>query len=242
MNEPLLFGTPIDRYVSVIRVPDSAADSFTRYQVTSANGGMSMDRTSHVMKRYAYPYSVDIASIVHALIDNPASWGSHVATADDLSGSGPWTHASSDPGDPSYLAVKRTLDTASSRVFVDSNGMCSGPSMLILSARDARLLANTPEVNGYMQQATIQLSQLHHSEWRNSQWGIPDRLYGVELVVDLKKQNQAVIVHRRDKPATYGDPSFDTIQVYYRPISDGIEAAVILACPLTGFLITNLFD
>lgn len=188
------------------------------------------------------------------LCETSANWGINTADANVLnSGAGTWDGASNDPSDPGYLAIKKTLLEACRRINLLTNGKVKPKDMrLVISPGLAMAMANTGEIHDYVK-STYQTSIKNMEETLgnvNEQWGLPPKLYGVEVVVEdavrvsiypnadgtkatiaagtrtyCKADTNAILVSRPGGiDAPYGAPSFSTVQCYFYEYEMAVES------------------
>lgn len=178
------------------------------------------------------------------LMETAANWGANTGTAAALSGviGARWDLASSDPSDAQYLVIKKTLSQAMINVNLATNGLVQPNEMkLVLSPVTAMAMANTSEIHDYLKGSPFALAQVKgYVEGQNAVWGLPDQLYGVEVIVEdasrcTVRQNAAGTVATVGTDKTYikgktsavlcsrvggldgqaGSPSFSTLQRHY---------------------------
>lgn len=134
------------------------------------------------------------------LLETVSQWGSNTDTASNLNGgAGTWDQGSSDPSHPSYLAIKKTLDTVARQVKLLTNGMVDnngkkGMLKLLISPGLAQKMSQSPEIHDYIKQCQFAMAQIEgRVAGQNAIWGLPDQLYGWELLVEdapIVKQRQ----------------------------------------------------
>jgi hypothetical protein len=143
------------------------------------------------------------------LCETAGNWGNNTATANVLNGgAGYWDTASNDPTDPGYLAIKKSLLEALRRINLGTNGMVKPKDMrLVLSPGLAMAMANTGEIHDYVKStANTSIQNLTDTLGNvNEQWGLPPKLYGVEVVVE------------------------DAVKVTIYPNADGTKASTALS-------------
>lgn len=149
---------------------------------------------------------MDRTQEVITLLETAANWGGNTGTANDLNGgAGYWDTSSATPGDPNYLAIKKTLDTALEAIHLGTNGAVADfeegdkcPFLLLLAPRAAFKISQSAEIHDYLAQSPKSLNQITgRVTGQNARWGLPEQLYGVcEVVVE-----NAVRVSERPKTA-----------------------------------------
>jgi len=186
------------------------------------------------------------------LLETAANWGNNTASAATLSGGpGRWDLASNDESSPHFLAIKKTIDAARVRIVLATNGSVQPNEMrLVISPESAQAMANTSEVHAYLAQSPYALAQVKgNEENQNALWGLPQQIYGMELVVEdaarvnvrqnaagtaatlftektfVKSKTSAVICSRiGGLDGQAGSPSFSTLQRYYYKWDMAVEA------------------
>lgn len=124
---------------------------------------------------------------VVTMLDTVGNWPTtNVADVNTLNdGAGQWHLASDDPADVRYNAIKKGIMAAVTRVFLQTNSRVKFRDLrLLLHPEAATAMANTAEIHNYLKysEATKQVSG--DEENYNERWGLPKRLYGVEVVVE----------------------------------------------------------
>lgn len=116
----------------------------------------------------------------------------HYSAVASMSGaSGTWAQSTTARSD-----IKRTLLNAAEIINLDTNGVVGIDDLrLVMSPTDARQVAQTqeiidmlkhsPEAAAYIKDATLAGSNL------NAQWGLPPKLYGIELCIEDAVKNTA---------------------------------------------------
>lgn len=124
-----------------------------------------------------------------ALLENSANWEGNTAAANDLNdGHGYWDLASSDPTSPNYLAIKKSLDAAASRILLSTNNAVDwekeAPKLLI-SPELALKISETDEIHNYIRESPYSIDQIKgRKAGQNARWGLPDSLYGFDLEIE----------------------------------------------------------
>lgn len=202
-------------------------DPVTQHSMMVASQAMT-NRTNRVIK----------------LMETVANWGANTADANVINGGyGNWKNASSDPTSPFFLAIKRSIGNAMKIINLNTNGRVRRRDMkLVISPGLAEFMADTSEVYDYVKFST-RAEAIQSGEGRDysEDWGLPKKLYGVEVVVEetmlvntypidpptlassttgdrkyAKSDTSAVLVSRVGGiEGAYGSPSFSTIQIYF---------------------------
>jgi hypothetical protein len=132
-------------------------------------------------------------------LENPANWGSNTATAQSLNNNaGFWDQGSSEPMSPNFCAIKKSLDSVKSTINLLTNGAVNenddSKLMLVLNPDAALRISQSPEIHAYIKESPYAMAQITGDKpGQNSQWGLPDKLYGWDLVVEdaaIVTQNQ----------------------------------------------------
>lgn len=188
------------------------------------------------------------------LLETASGWGDNTADADVLNdGAGKWDTAGNDPNDLStYLAIKKSLLEAARRINLLTNGKVKPKDMrLVISPGLAMKMANTGEIHDYNKsQASSPQIQKDTLGNVNEQWGLPNKLYGFEIVVEdavlvtnpvnadgtkasiltsqrtyVKSDDTAFLVSQPGGlDAPYGAPSFSTVQCYFYEYEMAVES------------------
>jgi hypothetical protein len=177
-------------------------------------------------------------------MQDTSNWGDNTANVNVINGGyGSWRNASSDPGSASYLAIKRSIGNACKVINLKTNGKVRRKHLkLILSPGAAEMMGDTSEIYDYLKYGpAAKAAQRGEYPNANEDWGLPDLLYGVEVVVEdspiitvppsvpwaaasittgqrsyIKNDSTAVLVSRVGGiEGAYGAPSFSTVQIYF---------------------------
>lgn len=183
------------------------------------------------------------------LLETSGNWGGNTATANSLNGGfGQWDLASNEPTSPFFLAIKKTLDAVALRIHLKTNGAVGNFGdaedsglRLIVSPGLATKMSQTDEIRDMLKQSPYAMDQISGKKpGQNAKWGMPDKIYGWELVVEdavrvnnnpvaagteatlntqkvfIKSDDNAVVVSRPGGlDGEYGAPSFSTVQLYH---------------------------
>lgn len=120
-----------------------------------------------------------------------ANWNGNTSDANVLNGGrGLWSQASDDEASPYYLAIKRSLEAAWLVIALLTNGRVKPKDLcLILSPGDAQAISATSEVHNYIKYlASVQMLTKGGLADINTQYGMPDNLYGVKVIVEDSPQ------------------------------------------------------
>lgn len=166
----------------------------------------------------------------------------HSETATALGG-GPWSAATS-----TNLNIRKSLNTAERNIIRDSLGTVDqGVLYLVISPGLAATIANTTEIQQYVVNNPYALAQIRGDQYvdsygkvrkgRNRMFGLPDQLYGYELIVEdavrvtselgssvarsfIKSDSSAVILSKidglpGDQVGSAPTTNFSTYQIFY---------------------------
>lgn len=212
-------------------------------------------------KRYAYPFRMDMETARNASWDIVAQHARYaaqqamtartVATLNVLTTSANWpaSHVLSVPTIPGNSStrwdgatvanqvIRNSLTYAAELILTDTLGVVRAQDLrLVVSSELARIMARTQEIVDYIKGSPFALAQLRGElPGRNVIYGLPDTLYGIEVVVEDTKRvttlkgaatttrqnalanNQALLVSRPGAlVAPSGSASFSTVTIFVR--------------------------
>ena len=173
---------------------------------------------------------------INALVN--ASWGSrHTAAVDNgiLASGQNWTTGSVGYSNNPGPNIKLSLQYAATRIMQDTLGTVNYNMLsLIVNPTTAMAMASSTEVQDYLKQSDYARDQIMGTNARqNGQWGLPDQLYGVKIVVEdavrvtsakgttdaisyIMPDNAAFLVARQGELAGIeGTRSFSTLQIFF---------------------------
>lgn len=202
----------------------------------------------HIASHLQKMMTLQTHDIINSL-ENTANWSdsdlnvNHAATATALGG-GPWASATS-----TNLNIRKSLNKAEENIIRDTHGLIDQSQLyLVLSPGLANTIANTSEIQDYVKANPFALAQIRGDQYtdskgnvrkgRNRMFGLPDQLYGYELVVEdavrvssrkgsaitrgfLKSNDSAIILSKQDilpgdlAGSESSTMNFSTFQVYY---------------------------
>lgn len=111
----------------------------------------------------------------------------HVSTATSLGG-GFWDNATS-----TLNYIQKTFTEVARRILLDSNGVVDMSQLtLVLDPYSAQRMGQTQEVRDYLAQQVNSIEYIR-GEMKNTAFGLPDKMYGVRIVVDKSVANYANI-------------------------------------------------
>jgi hypothetical protein len=185
---------------------------------------------------------------VVSLLETAANWGGvHVADANTLNGNaGFW-----DTGDTASNPIQKTIYAAVEAIRSDTNSMVSLKDLkMILGVSAARRIRTSREITDYIKGSPDATAQIRGEvDNPNVDFGLPAKLYGIELVVEdavrvtsrktatgfnnatrtfIKEPQSAIIVSKQDglpgdQVGDFPTPNFSTFQVFYY-VGDGPES------------------
>lgn len=183
-----------------------------------------------------------------AYLETTANWEvsdkgiDHSATATALGG-GLWN-----AGTVATPYIRQTLDQVTQNIMLDSNGVVDEDSLtLVISPGAARQMVKTAEFQDYMKNNSFALAQVMGTQQvdpkgktvrtRNRLFGLPNQIYGYELVVEdsvintaqkaatpsrsfIKSDNSAVVLSKKDnlpgdRVGSAPVSNFSTFQLFY---------------------------
>lgn len=174
-------------------------------------------------------------------LDTSSLWPStNIADVNTLNGgAGTWDEASADPSDSSYMAIRKALLAAATRIFQNTNGVVKWNDLrLVLHPDAARAMSNTSEIRDYYKYAgSYTRDAIEGPSNYNEEYGLPKKLYGIEVVVEdsmavtdpptagattmstartfIKNKTNAVILSRQGGIDAEAGPSFSTFQMWW---------------------------
>lgn len=202
-------------------------------------------------------------------LDQSSTWPStNVADVNTLNGgAGPWNTASADEANVSYMAIRRSLLEAANRIFLNTNGVVQWSDLrLVVSPNVAKAMSNTPEIREYWKYGPFaeKAIETSGSPNYNAQYGLPPKLYGVEVVVEdsmyvsdppsagattastarsfIKSDANACLLSRPGAVDAQVGPSFSTYQFYWHGAQQlAVETFDEPVDRLTRFHITDFY-
>ncbi len=170
---------------------------------------------------------------VVSLLETASNWGNNTDTANSLNGgAGTWDTASSDPNNPNYLAIKKSLDTVARQVKLYTNGVVDNNGdrtlRLLISPGLAQKMSQSPEIHDYLKQCQYSLKQIEGKEpGQNAIWGLPDQLYGWELIVE----DAPIVTQRQNSSEAIGSEALASGPSPKRRYVKSDNSAVVLSRP-----------
>jgi len=212
-------------------------------------------------KRYAYPFRMDMETARNAswdivaqharyaaqqamtartvavlnVVTNSSNWpASHVLSVPTISGN---SSTKWDGATVSNQVIRNSITYAAELILNDTLGVVRPSDLrLVISSGLARVMAKTQELVDYIKSSPFALAQIRGElEGRNTIYGLPDRLYGIEVIVEDTKRvttfkgaasttktgaladNVALLVSRPGAlTAPSGSISFSTVTLFAR--------------------------
>jgi hypothetical protein len=170
-------------------------------------------------------------------LDNASNWAGNTSDVDTLVGSVGATWANSTGA---TQTIRKSINAAVIEITRKTNGLLGKHQLnLVLHPKAAASIAESQEIIDMVKQSPIAEAQVRgESNGRNSTYGLPNQLYGVELVVEntvrntakvgatddlqfVKAENSAFLTSKvealpGDHVADMGStPNFSTFQLFY---------------------------
>jgi hypothetical protein len=120
--------------------------------------------------------------IVHSVLANTANWdATHVKDVTTIAGvSGNWAAATT-----ANQNIKRSLNHAANLIMLDTNSVVQQEDLrLILSPTVAFAIGQTQEIVDHVKGSPDALSSINQEPAKWSRFGLPNKLYGYEIVVE----------------------------------------------------------
>ena len=128
---------------------------------------------------------------VHAVLNTAANWeASHTKEVSTITGNtGPWDADTSTRGD-----IQRSLDYAAEQITLSTLGVVEKSDLqLVINPRTAHKIAETQALRDHIKQSTYALPQFRQDSSQWDQYGLPDKIYGYNVVVE----NSVKVTSRR---------------------------------------------
>lgn len=126
------------------------------------------------------------SQVFYTMALNSANYAtSHVKTATQWSAIG-GTGGFWSAGTPQNPIIKRSLANIANQIRLDTMDTVSYKNLtLVISPPAAIAMANSEEIHYYLARSPYALAQIRgDKESQNGEWGLPDKLYDMDLVVD----------------------------------------------------------
>lgn len=183
------------------------------------------------------------------LINATANWNTNTADANVLNnGAGTWDQASADQASPHFNAIKKSMLEAIRRIQLATNGSMKTSDMRMVIGPDLAIaIADTGEISAQLQKQEKILAVLKGMDPDVSvNYGIPNPLYGIEVVVEdspivtelpntsgtaattnrnfiWPATNAAICSRPGGVDGNYGSPSASTVQRYFYKYDMAVE-------------------
>lgn len=179
-----------------------------------------------------------------AVLDTSGNWGTNTASVESLIGGAAgtqyWDNASADPTSANYMNIKKTFNEVAIRIQKNTFALVQAKDLYcVISPGLARQMAESAEIVDFVKQSPFAMAQIRGEiSNRNVLYGLPEVLYGVNIVVEdcayvsspkgaasttrawAKNDDTAIFLTKQD--ALPGDqvgdapvPDFSTFQVFY---------------------------
>lgn len=157
-----------------------------------------------------------------------ANWGTSTGTATSLGG-GKWNASGA-----TDKFIRKTFNKVAEEILKNTLGVVERSDLAcVINPNVARKMAETEELRDYLKQSPFALAEVRQDvESQNGQWGLPDSLWGVKIVVEdavrvTTKKGEPKVVDYCMPAATAvflarpgvllgieGIPEFSTVQVF----------------------------
>ena len=124
----------------------------------------------------------------HQALSTSGNWeAAHRKDVTTIAGAGQWSSATS-----VNTFIKKTLNAAVRQIMLSTNSKVRRKDLnLVLNPTSAMLIASTQEIVDHIKQSPAAYSQLKNNESEWSEYGLPDKLYGIKIVVEDATMNTA---------------------------------------------------
>ena len=207
---------------------------------------------TYLATRYTYPFRLGYLSVDQGAWDILATHQDMAAnqamrfrtkkvitkleTASTWSGVGHTAAASAtwDTGTSTNPVIKKDLHTAAISILKDTmNAVQPKDLILVISHELAELMSRSQEIHTYLKESPYALAQIRGDvESQNGKWGLPDQLYGYNIVIEdtyietakvgaasskaaVKDKDNALLIARPGGlVGIYGGASFSTCSIF----------------------------
>lgn len=124
---------------------------------------------------------------VYDFITAAGNWEGNTAACNTLNGGhGKWDQASNDPVSPFHLAIKRSINAAVLRIMKATNSLVDRNDLrCIIGPGMATKISETDEIRDMLKQSQYANKEVYDNhKGLNEIYNLPDRLYGLDLVVE----------------------------------------------------------
>lgn len=144
------------------------------------------------------------ATVFYNLMLNPANHlSSHVKTATQWSSLNGATGGGWAQGTESNPIIQRTCKNVANQIRMDTLAAVNYKDLtLVLDPTAAIIMAGSQEIHSYLARSQFAFKQITGDENQNGEWGLPPKLYDMNLVVDPTLQT---ISGRLQVPGTFQD-------------------------------------
>jgi hypothetical protein len=117
----------------------------------------------------------------HQALASSSNWdATHRVDVTSISGAGQWSAATS-----ANTYIKKSLNFAIRRIMLDTSSRVRRKDMiLVVNPTMAMLMAATQEVVDHIKQSPFAYSNLSNNASQWSEFGLPDKLYGIPIIVE----------------------------------------------------------
>ena len=124
----------------------------------------------------------------HQALALSGSWdAAHRKDVTTISGAGQWSSATS-----ANTFIKKTINAAVKQIMLATNSKVRRKNLnLVLNPTTAMLIASTQEIVDHIKQSPFAYSQIKNDESQWSEYGLPDKLYGLPIIVEDATINTA---------------------------------------------------
>lgn len=215
--------------------------SCVRYATPWAVGQLTVDNASFaildVLRAQAAQNRMTgrTITVLNKVLDTNNWPAGHIDSYDSLAGS---NGAKLTDGTPLNPLFKKAITSAALKINKDTLGVVSTKDLVIvLSPEQARALASSQEIHSYLKESPFALAQIRGDvESQNGVWGLPDKLYGFDIVIEdavrvprvkgeavsannantyVIPNDKFLILARPGKLVSYGGPNFSTVHAFF---------------------------
>lgn len=160
---------------------------------------------------------------------NTANYGTHTGTAAALGGGFLSAGTGTGSGGTGAPYIKKALLAAAQQINIDTNGAVKfADLMLVISPVLAAAMAESGELIDYLKQSPVAMAQIRGDAPNyNAMWSLPERLYGVNLIVD----DTVRVTSRKGAASRAANYAFVG--------SDGVAGNTALLCARPGSLVSE---
>lgn len=124
----------------------------------------------------------------HSVLSTAGNWdASHRRDVTTIAGAGQWVSATS-----ANTFIKKSLNEGVRQIMVDTNSVVRRKDLiLVINPTTAMMMASTQEVVDHIKQSPFAYANLSQNESQWGEFGLPDKLYGIQIVVEDATINTA---------------------------------------------------